>query len=710
MLAAALVPPISSTFSGGADLPVTITAYANEASVSKESLSEPPANTAEKTELKSENIKFEYLSSSYNGKPQKPKITVISGGKTLTEGTDFAVNYPADCINVGLKTVSVSGLGAYSGSFSATYRIEPLDVSKSDVKFTAEADPCTYNSFAQTPDFRVTANGIEIPDSDYTKRYSNNVNATNSAVCDLTFTGNFTGKRRCTFAISKAEHHDLDIEIPVNMAKANGSYEFTYDLSGLLPNGAYFGAPNYSIWDFPKDKPTVAFNELHCTVCEGVDSAVVGVPVLGADNYSGFSINFYFKESEKIFPELVIKPIIREYDGKSVTEDELAKAGCYAHVNGKIIEGRWIFWQSLSAEPHAAMPVVCTFQPDDPAYESVDGIAYVTVNKIAAPEISVRLSSSQVDYDDEPILTVIGVPEDWIDLLSIECSPSSDGFSYEEYPSKSGLKFTLTPPYERGIYTVTASLPEDEHHFSASASAEINVGNYVPPEQQIPDKITTEDELAKLIAAAPSNGFAAAQGMRSLSSANLKAAAQKRLTLEVKLNDTYTWVLQTSKLPENPTPLDLELGTAVIPSVLTEKLGGTAANSFTVTEKNFGNAAELRVTLKDPKKDKYANLFYYNSAGELEFSSCARIEADNTVKLPVTRSGKYIIITDNETMLFGDINNDGKFSLDDLREFLYIYANGLSTPDKLGKHDINGDGKLSLNDLIELLNIYVNRS
>lgn len=675
------------------------TAYADEA------LQTVPVS--EKTELRAESISFEFISTKYNGKAQKPKITVSSGEKVLTENEDFIVNYPEDCVNAGLKTVSVSGSGGYSGSFSGTYLIEPLDVSGTDVEFIAVADPCTYNGYAQTPSFQITANGMNISEADYTKKYLNNINASQKAVCEFTFTGNFTGSRRAEFTVSKAEYGDLDIEIPIDMAAAGGTYDFSYDLSKLLPKGAYCGAPIYSPWFFPNDKPTVAFNELHCTVCEEASKAAVGIPVFGAENYQNFYINFFFKDSQKIKPELVIKPINREYNGKPVTEDELAKAGCYAVSDGKIIKGQWIIWKKLTAEPHSAIPVVCTFEPDDPAYESIYGIVYVTVNKISLPEFSVELSSTRTALGGKVYLTVNGVPEDRLDLLRIECSPRSEDFSFEEYPDKTSLRFRLMMPYENEIFTVTVSLPEDGHHTAASSSAEIIVGNYIPPEEQITDKVTTAEELAELIAAAPFNGFVTALGIRSLSAANLSAASQKRLTVEVKLNDTYTWVLQTWNFSANAS-LNLELGTAAIPSVLTGKIGGTAVNSFTVNEKNFLDGTELRVTLKNPQKDKFANLFYYSSNGELEFCSCARIESDNTVKLPVGKSGKYVVITDIETKLFGDINDDCKFNFNDLIDFVYIYANGLSTPDKLYKQDINGDGLLSFDDLVKLVTIYAN--
>lgn len=682
-----------STFS--AALGAVKTAYAeNDTSVSE----------AQTTELKSENISFEYVSAVYNGQAQKPKVTVRSNGAALTEGTDYTVSYPEDCINVGVKTVSISGIGNYSGDFSATYLITPLDVSGKNVEFSAVADPCVYSGFEIIPDFTVKANGITIPNDCYTVKCSNNIKASASAVCEFTFKGNFTGKRQTSFTISKAARDDIDIEIP-----ARPGERVTYDLSALLPDGARFDTPRYFSLNFPDGgKPTIAFNELRLTCGDLTSSSTVSIPVIGADNFTEFYVNFYLEKNEKIVPTLVMKPIIREYNGKEITVDDIISAGCYAEVNGVKIDGEWTVWRSTSVEPHTALPCSVTFEPSDERYASVDGVAFITINKVTAKDFSVAINKSEIDLGKTAIITVTGVPKERIEELRIECD-KPDGFSFTEYHSpyqdESELRFKLDFPYYKGIYTITASLPEDKYAAAASASCSIIVGDYVPPEEQVPDKVTTDSELSEMISAAPMNGFITAEGMRSVSKANIAAAAAKRITLEVRLNDTYTWVLKTEKLN---TALDLNLSSAVIPAVLIEKIGGVSACSFTISEKNLSADTELRVTLNNSQKNGFANLFYYNSNGELDFVSCARIEADSTAELTLAGAGKYVVITDTETKMFGDIDNNRVFNLQDVTALLKIYVNEQYSSGSLYKYDINLDGEFRLNDVSALLSYYVN--
>lgn len=60
----------------------------------------------------------------YNGEDQKPDVSITYKDKTLTEGTDYTISWPADCKNAGLKTITVNFMGNYSGSIQKTFTIE----------------------------------------------------------------------------------------------------------------------------------------------------------------------------------------------------------------------------------------------------------------------------------------------------------------------------------------------------------------------------------------------------------------------------------------------------------------------------------------------------------------------------------------------------------------------------------------------------------
>lgn len=65
----------------------------------------------------------------YTGSAKKPsiKITHATNG-TLKEGTDYTVTFDDDISNVGEKTVTIKGIGAYSSAATRKYKITPVAI------------------------------------------------------------------------------------------------------------------------------------------------------------------------------------------------------------------------------------------------------------------------------------------------------------------------------------------------------------------------------------------------------------------------------------------------------------------------------------------------------------------------------------------------------------------------------------------------------
>ena len=114
---------------------------------------------ATKTEAipKVSNIKLSKTAYTYNGKVQKPSVTVKdSKGKTLKNGTDYKISYPKGMKNVGKYTVKVILKGNYSGSKSMTYNINPKGTGVSKVKAAKKGFKVTWKKQAtQTTGYQV---------------------------------------------------------------------------------------------------------------------------------------------------------------------------------------------------------------------------------------------------------------------------------------------------------------------------------------------------------------------------------------------------------------------------------------------------------------------------------------------------------------------------------------------------------------------------
>ena len=80
--------------------------------------------------------------SKYDGKVHENKPTVKDNktDKTLVEGTDYTLSYNGDTTNVGTVTVTITGIGNYTGSHDVTYQI-----TKRNVTLTSATDSKVYD-------------------------------------------------------------------------------------------------------------------------------------------------------------------------------------------------------------------------------------------------------------------------------------------------------------------------------------------------------------------------------------------------------------------------------------------------------------------------------------------------------------------------------------------------------------------------------------
>ena len=64
----------------------------------------------------------------YNGEVQKPEVTVVwEKNTTLIEGTDYTVTFSGNCIDAGTYTITITGIGQYTGTATATYTIKAAE-------------------------------------------------------------------------------------------------------------------------------------------------------------------------------------------------------------------------------------------------------------------------------------------------------------------------------------------------------------------------------------------------------------------------------------------------------------------------------------------------------------------------------------------------------------------------------------------------------
>lgn len=163
-------------------------------------------NAAEKTKagttsIKKADIKLGATSFKYNKNKKYPKVTVKYNGTTLTQGTDYKVNYIKNVL-AGTAYAMVTGKGKYSNT-----QLVPFTISKAnlaDVATVSDVADVTYSGKLKIPSVKVKHAGTTLKkNTDYTVSYSNNRNAGTASI-KITGKRNYSGTITKTFKINKA--------------------------------------------------------------------------------------------------------------------------------------------------------------------------------------------------------------------------------------------------------------------------------------------------------------------------------------------------------------------------------------------------------------------------------------------------------------------------------------------------------------------------
>ena len=252
----------------------------------------------------------------YSGSALAPKPTVVLGGKTLVEGTDYQLSYENN-VNASVldKTkpaaVIIQGKGAYSGSLKKTFTIDQAEVYYAAV---AAISAQQYTGSALTPKPTITLGGRTLTTSDYSISYKNNTNVGTATVA-ITGKGNYKGTKETTFKINAKT-------LPSNPVLSVTSY--TYDGKAKTPGVTV------------KDGTKTLVNGTDYTVkySNNVNVGTATVTVTGKGNYTG-SKSTTFRINAKTLPSNpVLSATSYIHDGKAKTPGVTVKDGTKTLVNG----------------------------------------------------------------------------------------------------------------------------------------------------------------------------------------------------------------------------------------------------------------------------------------------------------------------------------------------------------------------------------------
>lgn len=135
----------------------------------------------------------------YSGSPIEAQFVVVDDGqKELTRDVDYTVSFEEN-LNVGTAKIVVLGTGLYEGKLEGTFKINPCDISLSNINTSSVNTSYIYTGQPIMP--AITVAGL-VTGKDYKAEYENNVIPGTASIV-ITGLGNYTGKVVKTFKITK---------------------------------------------------------------------------------------------------------------------------------------------------------------------------------------------------------------------------------------------------------------------------------------------------------------------------------------------------------------------------------------------------------------------------------------------------------------------------------------------------------------------------
>ena len=138
-------------------------------------------------------------SQTYTGSSIEPSVTVTLNGKTLKLNEDYTLTY-SNNVNVGTATITINGIGNYTGSKKINFNIVPkkLDISSATVNSISSK---TYTGASIKPSVTVKLNNKTLKlNTDYKVSYSNNKNIGTAKIL-IKGIGKYDGEKTVTFNI-----------------------------------------------------------------------------------------------------------------------------------------------------------------------------------------------------------------------------------------------------------------------------------------------------------------------------------------------------------------------------------------------------------------------------------------------------------------------------------------------------------------------------
>lgn len=254
-------------------------------------------------------LKITVPSATYNGKAQKPAVTVKYNNYKFKNGTDYTLSYKNNT-KIGTATVTVKGKGKLSGTKSVTFKINAKPIKNAVITYN---NSLTYNGSTLSPAVTVKyGNATLKKNTDYTVAYSNNVNAGTGTIT-ITGKGIYGGSVKKTFTIKK-------LGISATAVSGTGNKVYTGSVIKPVPAVKVGGRTLKNGTDF-----TVSYKN-------NTEPGTATLKVTGKGNYSG-SVSKTFKITARAINDVEVTIPDTVFTGEQVKPDVVVSYGNYQFIN-----------------------------------------------------------------------------------------------------------------------------------------------------------------------------------------------------------------------------------------------------------------------------------------------------------------------------------------------------------------------------------------
>lgn len=254
-------------------------------------------------------LKITVPSVTYNGKAQKPAVTVKYNNYKFKNGTDYTLSYKNNT-KIGTATVTVKGKGKLSGTRSVTFKINAKPIKNAVITYN---NSLTYNGSTLSPAVTVKyGNATLKKNTDYTVAYSNNVNAGTGTIT-ITGKGIYGGSVKKTFTIKK-------LGISASAVSGTGNKVYTGSVIKPVPAVKVGGRTLKNGTDF-----TVSYKN-------NTEPGTATLKVTGKGNYSG-SVSKTFKITARAINDVEVTIPDTVFTGEQVKPDVVVSYGNYQFIN-----------------------------------------------------------------------------------------------------------------------------------------------------------------------------------------------------------------------------------------------------------------------------------------------------------------------------------------------------------------------------------------